>query len=157
VPGLQLQQQQGAGPSTSQTSEAHELEGLRGFIAAGSLGPGDVLSFAFSIAPAEVRLVSGAQPSSSSAPEDAHPQRQGMPGRHRLHVEQLSGHGRQQSRAWQAPGDGNAANAGGGDGQQGSFSFSWVPCGLAAARSLGLQRRICWPLQQPGRCAKLCT
>lgn len=157
VPGMRLQQQQDAQPSTSQAGSVQPCEGLRGFIAAGSMGLGDVLSFAFSIASAEVQLVSGAQ-CSNSAPEGSHAQRQRMPSSHRMYVEVLPGPSRQQSRDQHAPGEGTAARVvGEAVRQQDTGSFSWVPRGLAAARSLGLPRRVCWPLQQPARCAEVCT
>ena len=156
LPAAQLHT--GPGGTLQPNSETgHSSEALRGFIAAGCLGLGDIMSFSFSSSAAEVRLTtkssSGAGAGSSPVHQTKqHLQRQaGLSSHKHIYVEHWSGGSAEQSRGQHAHGS-SCQESGAAHGRE-QEGFSWVPRGLGAVHSLGLPRRVCWPLQQTSGCA----
>ncbi len=131
---------------------------LKGFVAAANLGVGDVISCAFAIRAQQLGLHAQPPAALEGAPStDAEP----LFGRILAYAGSMSpllG-----SRQDGESGSGAVVGGGAGEGapeeqtllrQHGQRAgFSWVPRSLANAQSLGLPRRICWPLQLHARCA----
>ncbi len=122
---------------------------LQGLVAAANVAAGDMVACAYVIRPPQVRL--HAQPpdlqqSTRSALS------QGPIGKiwaSACSAPLLHGapHGRNDSAGRPiAPADADAM-------RRPHSAFNWVPQSLAGAQSLGLPRRICWPLQLHKRCA----
>ena len=142
-----------AGPSGGgQQKQQHpsKAPGLRGMVAAGNLGAGDVISCAFSIR--QQQLCLHAQP--PDAQEGVHSTHAEAPfGRilaHASSVALLSG-SRQDGKPGSSSGAGAMPELGPAVGHVGGFS--WAPRSSVIAQSLGLPRRISWPMHLHARWA----